>query len=175
MPHRGGGTEQVDMTRENPTRDPLEWQVSRHARDRYEFDFCDFTAHGEYLAPAILPYISLPVSPGHRGIVLSGKGPQWLYAYLTYLSQVPDSLVGFSWVGVFDPAQGGAVVVRTEENGPALGDIIACAPQTDREAALPAHESSPLGHKPPTLQVAPRPIQVGSKRSVGLELAPPAL
>jgi len=50
--------------------------------------------------------------------VLDGKLPNWLWAGLARAYR------GAAWVGVYRPQAGDAVVVRTGEGGPPVGDLV---------------------------------------------------
>jgi len=72
--------------------------------------------------PGSLSAIGLPAEAvGHeaRGLILSGRGPIWLYLHLSHLAHP------FAWVAVHDPRLGGAVVVqRHRQDAPTLGSIV---------------------------------------------------
>ena len=55
-----------------------------------------------------------------EGVVLSGKLPQWLWAALVRGCES-------AWVAVVQPQVGGAVVVRREGEGPAVGEVVRVA------------------------------------------------
>lgn len=66
-----------------------------------------------------LPKIKLPETIDQsKGIIIYGKSPIWLYAYLVHECHP------FAWVGVFDPRVGGIVVQSHIANGYSIGDII---------------------------------------------------
>jgi len=55
----------------------------------------------------------------HEGIIFSGRGPVWLYGYLTHLAHP------FAWVGIYDPRLSAAIVIeRHTSAAPNIGDII---------------------------------------------------
>ncbi len=55
----------------------------------------------------------------NEGILISGRGPVWLYGFLTHLAHP------FKWVAIHDPRLGGAVVVeRHSADAPAVGSLI---------------------------------------------------
>lgn len=57
--------------------------------------------------------------PAGDGVVISGRGPIWLYAALVHHYHPA------AWVATFDPRLGGGVVVeRHTHDSPALGEII---------------------------------------------------
>lgn len=69
-----------------------------------------------------LAQVALPSETRGRerlGLILSGRGPIWLYAHLAHLAHP------FAWVAVHDPRQGGAIVVaRHTPDAPALGSVV---------------------------------------------------
>jgi len=74
--------------------------------------------HG-VLEPKELPSVALPpeLSMSH-GIVLYGRAPVWLYAYLTHLCHPSP------WLAVFDPRQGAIVVEAHRIDAPPVGTIL---------------------------------------------------
>lgn len=86
------------------------------------FTCCEFglVAPGGLLEAANLAAIVLPDGLDYRqGLIFSGRGPVWLYAYLTHLAHP------FAWVAIHDPRLGGAVVVQRHVPGaPPLGAIV---------------------------------------------------
>lgn len=83
-------------------------------------------AHDGVLDHRELPGIALP--PGTRGLeskglVLSGRGPIWLYGHLMHLAHT------FAWLAIFDPRLKGAVVVsRHVPSGPSVGEVVPIPP-----------------------------------------------
>ena len=73
------------------------------------------------LTPAHLSRIALPPElSGHesKGLIISGRGPIWLYSHLTHLAHP------FAWVAVHEPRLEGAVVVQCHRPGaPTVGTI----------------------------------------------------
>ena len=54
-----------------------------------------------------------------RGVVLSGRGPVWLFAALAHEYHTTR------WCGTFDPRVGGGVVVsRHHESAPQIGEVV---------------------------------------------------
>lgn len=82
--------------------------------------FAEFEIPGGLIEPSSLPAVGLPQEATRTdlGLILSGRGPVWLYAHLVHLAHI------FAWVGVYDPRLRGAVVVqRHVPSAPALGSI----------------------------------------------------
>ena len=83
----------------------LEWRVTEN--DSFSLAEFKIAEPDGVLAPSCLADIDLP--PGldtSQGLVLSGRGPVWLYGYLVHCAH------HFAWVGVYDPRLKGAVVVE---------------------------------------------------------------
>lgn len=105
---------------------PLHWRVRLGALSTFaEFEIT--AADGSTDAQSILRHaelgaIGLPPELAGReplGVILSGRGPVWLYAYLTHL------LHSFAWLAVHDPRLGGAVVVsRHVPTAPSVGSVV---------------------------------------------------
>lgn len=54
----------------------------------------------------------------HKGVVLSGRGPVWLYGFLVHFYHPT------AFVAIFDPRLNGAVVVESHIPGKVIGDVI---------------------------------------------------
>src|SRR5205807_430606 len=75
------------------------------------------------------------------GLVLSGKGPLWLYGRLVHLAHA------FAWVAVYDPQlSGGVVVMRHRSGAPLLGEVV---PLESPASAAPAGPLPALSWSPP--------------------------
>ena len=61
-------------------------------------------------------------APRPLGIVLSGRGPIWLYAALVHECHP------WLWVATYDPRQGGAVIVESHSPIYGVGDVILLSP-----------------------------------------------
>lgn len=75
---------------------------------------------GGVCEPSDLATLAPPEVPGTGGVVISGRGPVWLYAALAHHYHTTQ------WVGTFDPRLGGAVVTsRHSRNAPPVGQVVA--------------------------------------------------
>lgn len=84
-----------------------------------DFTIVDFAIDGGICEPADLAGLNPPNVEGTKGVVISGRGPVWLYAALAHHYHVA------AWVGTFDPRLGGAVVTsRHNHSAPAVGTVI---------------------------------------------------
>jgi CRISPR-associated protein Csx3 len=81
-----------------------------------------FKLQGDLIDAAELKDVALPGSTAsrrHLGLILSGRGPVWLFAHLMHLAHP------FAWVATYDPRLNGAVVVsRHVTSAPGLGEVI---------------------------------------------------
>jgi CRISPR-associated protein Csx3 len=82
------------------------------------YTLISFDISGGVISPADLANLNPPAVDGRKGVVLSGRGPVWLFAALCHHYHPT------AWVGCFDPRLGGAVVVQTHCLGIAVGQVI---------------------------------------------------
>ncbi len=89
---------------------------------REDFSFIEFELPSDLIEPGALQHIGLPREVATRrnlGLVISGRGPVWLYAYLVHLAHP------FAWVATFDPRlNGGVVVMNHIVGGPTPGSVV---------------------------------------------------
>ncbi|RMD64812.1 CRISPR-associated protein Csx3 [Candidatus Parcubacteria bacterium] len=83
---------------------------------RSDFTIISFELDGP-IEPSQLSQIDLPKVDLKKGVVLSGRGPVWLYAALVH------ELHPAAWVATHDPRLG-AVVVMSHTPGRKLGEVI---------------------------------------------------
>ncbi len=72
----------------------------------------------DIIGPEILKNLTPPKVDGRKGVVLSGRGPIWLYAYLTHYYHPT------AYVAVYDPRLGKGVVIETHTQNYKLGDTM---------------------------------------------------
>ena len=71
------------------------------------------------IAPEMLKEISIPAGIDYKkGVIISGKGPVWLYAHLVHLLHIS------AWVAVYDPRIGAVVVQSHSKNTYSAGDVL---------------------------------------------------
>ncbi len=126
----------------------IRWAVARRLESQgLSMVFQRFTLGGKMLSPADLGEIPPPEGPaserdGSAGLVLSGKGPLWLYAHLVGLARSQ----GWPWVAVYDTRYCGGVVVSRAgavDAMPELGEIVLCQPFPDLEVDEPGDDPLP--------------------------------
>jgi len=69
------------------------------------------------IVPGILKKIKPPKVELNKGIILSGRGPIWLYGYLLHYYH-PSR-----FIGIYDPRLGGAVIVETHDPKYSVGEV----------------------------------------------------
>ena len=97
----------------------LEWRVTVE-RDRTVAHF-RLTAPSGVFSPEDLRSATLPselVGRRQFGLVLSGRGPVFLFATLLHEAHV------FAWVAIFDPRLGAVVVQRHRADAPEVGTVL---------------------------------------------------
>jgi CRISPR-associated Csx3 family protein len=125
----------------------------RRVERPYPFHYLKFRLDGRLLLPSDLPDVALPPpldAHRHLGLMLSGRGPLWLYGHLVHLAHP------FAWVAVYDPRlSGGVVVQRHRTDAPQLGEVVPFLDEaeTPTEAAAPA----PAERRPAAFSWSPWP------------------
>jgi len=84
--------------------------------EKKNFTLVKFELDGP-ISPEELKKITTPEVNFKKGVVLSGKGPVWLFAYLVHEYHPAR------WVATYDPRLG-AVVVQTHDPAIQAGDVI---------------------------------------------------
>lgn len=84
-----------------------------------EFTLISFEMSG-ILSPEDLATITSPEVNGAKGLVLSGRGPIWLYCFLTHFYHPTK------FIATYDPRLEGAVIVERHAAGYKVGAVIRC-------------------------------------------------
>jgi CRISPR-associated protein Csx3 len=88
----------------------------------------ELTASDRLIEPQDLVDLQLPVGIDTvGGVVISGRAPVWLFAYLTSV------LHPTAWVGCYDPRLG-TVIVATNSRQVRVGDVISIHPDNGRKS-----------------------------------------
>lgn len=83
------------------------------------YTLLEFEIPGGVCEPSDLATLTPPEVPGTGGVVISGRGPVWLYAALAHHYHTTQ------WVATFDPRMGGAVVTsRHSRTAPPVGTVV---------------------------------------------------
>ena len=70
------------------------------------------------ITPDILKNLKPPKVDGTKGVVLSGRGPIWLYCYLTHHYHPTK------FIATYDPRVGSAIIVESHIANYKVGDIL---------------------------------------------------
>lgn len=81
------------------------------------YTFVHFEIIGGTVLPEELSRLVPPKADTRKGIILSGRGPTWLYSFLTHYYHP------YPWVGVYDPRLG-AIVVMSHAVERKLGSVV---------------------------------------------------
>ena len=81
------------------------------------FTLVEFELEGT-ITPDELKNLKPPQVPGSKGVIISGRGPIWLYGTLIHYFHPT------AWVAVHDPRLGGGVVVETHTPDRNVGDVV---------------------------------------------------
>ena len=82
------------------------------------FILVEFELDPPVITPEELKGITPPAVPVGNGVIISGRGPIWLYGAVIHHFHPA------SWVAVFDPRLGGGVVVESHIPEVQVGDVI---------------------------------------------------
>ena len=97
-------------------------------REKYVIITFKTSNSSSILAPRDLRNL-IPPSPlehdfAHKGVIISGKGPIWLYGFLVHFYHPTK------WVATYDPRLQGAVVVETHSPTIQVGTVVPIEPST---------------------------------------------
>lgn len=70
------------------------------------------------ILPEILKKLTPPKVDNRKGVVLSGRGPIWLYCFLTHFYHPTK------FIAVYDPRIGGGIIVETHTPSYSVGDML---------------------------------------------------
>ena len=92
--------------------------VKFEVKERKDYTIMEFSIEGGVITPDELRELQIPQANPRKGVIISGRGPLWLYGVLFHHYHPTR------WVGCYDPRLGGAVVVQTHSPEVKIGDII---------------------------------------------------
>ena len=95
----------------------IDWKID----EKDGFTVLEFKIGGDgILEPATLKELIPPENlKMSKGLILSGRGPVWLYAFLVHWAHP------FAWVGIFDAHLSKAIIIeRHVTNAPQIGETI---------------------------------------------------
>ena len=89
-------------------------------QDRGDYTLVSFDIGG-VITPDALATLTPPAVDARKGVVLSGRGPVWFYAFLVHHYHPT------AWVATYDPRLGGAVVVQSHSTSATIGSVVPLA------------------------------------------------
>lgn len=92
--------------------------VTFNTTEKVEYTLVEFNIQGGAMEPSDLKQVVPPQVDPRRGVIISGRGPVWLYSFLTHQYHY------VLWVATFDPRVGGGVVVATHTKKVQVGDVV---------------------------------------------------
>ncbi len=96
----------------------VKFTVSTKKHGNLEFILVEFQIDGGVIEPSELSQLSPPEVPLGKGVVISGRGPIWLYAFLVHHFHPAK------FVATFDPRLKSGVVVESHTKDVGVGDLI---------------------------------------------------
>jgi len=97
----------------------LNFKTTQVLADSYPATLLAFDIGGDgILSPDHLGSLSIPQLPWDRGVIISGRGPVWLFATLVHHCHPSQ------WVAVHDPRLGAVVVQRHTPVAPRVGAVL---------------------------------------------------
>jgi len=83
-----------------------------------DYTIVHFELGNNTITPEILKKLKPPKVDGAKGVILSGRGPIWLYCYLTHYYHPTK------FIATFDPRIGGAIIVESHSQNYRVGKVI---------------------------------------------------
>ena len=100
-------------------------ELKFNVKEEADYSILSFVIEG-VLSPEDLAALTPPKVDGSKGVILSGRGPIWLYCFLTHFYHPTK------FIATYDPRLGGAVIVETHSVKYATGSVLNCC-QGDKE------------------------------------------
>jgi len=94
-------------------------KINFNIEEKEEYTLVSFEIP-DILTPEDLSALSPPEVNGAKGVVLSGRGPIWLYCFLTHFYHPTK------FIATYDPRLEGAVIVERHSSKYRVGSIIKC-------------------------------------------------
>jgi len=91
----------------------IEFKVEE--KDEYSIVFFELSS---VITPEELASLEPPKVNSTKGVILSGRGPIWLYCYLTHYYHPTK------FIATYDPRLGGAVIIESHYQNYKVGDIL---------------------------------------------------
>ena len=82
------------------------------------YTLIEFQIQGDICTPDLLAAVKPPEVDATRGVVISGRGPIWLFGWLIHHYHPT------AWIATYDPRLGGGVVVASHMKDIQVGEVI---------------------------------------------------
>ncbi|MFZ2071649.1 MAG: CRISPR-associated ring nuclease Crn3/Csx3 [Halobacteriota archaeon] len=92
-------------------------EIHFKAKEEDEYSILSFEIDG-VLSPENLMALIPPKIEESKGVILSGRGPIWLYCFLTHFYHPTK------FIATHDPRLGGAVIVETHSTAYVIGSVL---------------------------------------------------
>jgi CRISPR-associated protein Csx3 len=93
-------------------------KIKFNVEEENDFTFISFESESDIICPEDLAHLTPPKINGTKGVVLSGRGPIWLYCFLTHFYHPTK------FIATYDPRLDGAVVVETHAVEHQIGSVL---------------------------------------------------
>ena len=103
-------------------------KIKFNVKESDEYTIVSFEIEG-VISPEDLVSLTPPKVDGSKGVILSGRGPVWLYCFLTHFYHPTK------FIATYDPRLGGAVIVETHSVEYAIGSVLKCCREDKEELA----------------------------------------
>ncbi len=93
-----------------------------------EYTIVSFEIEG-VIIPEDLAALTPPKVEGSKGVILSGRGPVWLYCFMTHFYHPTK------FIATYDPRLGGAAIVETHSVDHNIGSVLKYQREDKEESA----------------------------------------
>jgi CRISPR-associated protein Csx3 len=100
-------------------------EIKFKVREEDGYTLISFDING-IISPEDLVSLNPPKVDGSKGVILSGRGPVWLYCFLTHFYHPTK------FIATYDPRFGGAIVVETHSEDRHVGSILKIMDEKER-------------------------------------------
>ena len=91
--------------------------INFRIQESKDYSLLEFELDGP-MTPEELKKVDPPIVNTTKGVIISGRGPIWLYGYLVHEYHPTP------WVATFDPRLGKGVIVASHVKGASVGDLV---------------------------------------------------
>jgi CRISPR-associated protein Csx3 len=97
----------------------INFQISSIVAGGFPATLVTFTIDGDgTISPADLSTLDIPSVDGTKGVIISGRGPVWLFCTLAHHWHITR------WAATFDPRQGAVVFSQHHPDAPKPGTVL---------------------------------------------------